>query len=163
MEKCRKISKRLSAFLDNEVLEKERASIEHHLKQCPECKKQLALLAESWEFLRQWESSQVPANLASHFWLRVKEKSEKPGFKFTGLWEVARNYAVGLCILMVGIFMGAYVGNVMLQSATPEIYSAGNGNNLSEVAYLGGMPSESIEEAYINVFSIENGLNSAEI
>ncbi len=51
--KCEKIAKNLSAYLDGELDEKEEQAVYEHLKTCPGCKKELAILSKQDEYIKQ--------------------------------------------------------------------------------------------------------------
>ncbi len=108
--KCKRIIRNLPAYLDGELDEKEKQAVSQHLKTCPDCKKELAILSKQDEYLKQ----QKPIEPSAEFNAGVLRKAR-------GLEESADNGrirlpvlarlpvpAMGILILIIVFYMGSF-------------------------------------------------------
>ncbi len=70
--KCKKIQKKLSAYLDTELKEKETRIISEHLEKCLECKKEFIALLQQDEFLKQIEAIEPSFDFSTTFWQKAQ-------------------------------------------------------------------------------------------
>lgn len=69
--KCNKAKRKLSAYLDNELKEKERYLISEHLKICENCKKELAVFSQQDNFIAELETIEPSLNFKPNFWQKI--------------------------------------------------------------------------------------------
>lgn len=77
--KCNQVQKKMSAYLDNELTDKESRSIAEHLNQCPDCQKEYNLLDSQEKYLATLTQVEPSTNFRTKFWSRAKlnEQTEK--------------------------------------------------------------------------------------
>lgn len=69
---CKKVKRKLSAYLDNELKEKEQSLISEHLKTCENCKKELNIFLEQNKFLMKLETIKPSIDFKPNFWRKVR-------------------------------------------------------------------------------------------
>lgn len=73
---CEQISPLLSAYLDGELSQAERESVEWHLKECEVCRSELKELQEAKRFALQLSEVQPPLSLRQRIMARVEREKE---------------------------------------------------------------------------------------
>ena len=71
---CEDIQKRLKAFLDNEVEEAERTTIQSHLMDCPDCADVLRQLKQLTGVLQTWKAEEPPEDLYERLQAGLKSR-----------------------------------------------------------------------------------------
>ena len=71
--KCNKIKRKLSAYLDNELKEKEHYLISEHLKICANCKKELAVFSQQNDFITEVETIEPSMDFKPNFWQKIRD------------------------------------------------------------------------------------------
>lgn len=69
--RCKKVRKKLSAYLDRELESKKKRTISEHLTRCPDCGKELVILSQQDEFLKQLETIEPSSDFHTAFWQKV--------------------------------------------------------------------------------------------
>ena len=139
MNYCEKIQEMISAMLDGEISERDRAVIEAHIASCPEC----AAMYEDFAALSgelNESFSEVPANLHSRIMkgVRVSRKPKKP------LLIALRPYMSAAACLVVVI--GAVFA---LRGSSKSMDSVARSDKVSTPAVPAAAPAEAAqEEAY---------------
>ncbi|MBU0900143.1 zf-HC2 domain-containing protein [bacterium] len=101
--KCEKARRRLSAFLDGEINEKEGKEIRGHLGVCPSCSKELEALSFSWNFLLKLKLVEPPVHLIQRIITKVATiKKELPWWQ-----ELFLRPATAMFIIIVGLMIGS--------------------------------------------------------
>jgi anti-sigma factor RsiW len=162
MSTCKKIKKRLSAYLDGECSVEEKALVEAHLRSCELCEKEHDELRAMWRSLEDWSAPAPPHDLAARFWMRARDQSlRKQYLSPAALKRLLTGWATAACALAIGLLVGIYLGSMLAKPAVTEsTTSISTAENVREVAYLGDIPSESFAKAYITLVSGEtNGEN----
>jgi len=76
--KCKKIRRKLVAYLDGELNEKQRLLIERHLSECIECRKEINLLSETFYLLKNERHIAPSENFETNLWRIIySAKKEK--------------------------------------------------------------------------------------
>lgn len=125
---CSKIN--LSAYLDNELSEKERLEIERHIEICRDCREEIETLSSlNNNLLNLKEEIEPSSNFNMKFWERVKAEDER---KKIGLfWLPIPATAVLLLIILFHITSFSYaliknrdpyVQNIVLQQVKETIF-----------------------------------------
>jgi hypothetical protein len=73
---CSEVQKRLSAYLEKVVSPKQKALIDEHLKGCKKCKRALADLKKTVDYVQKLEEVEPPAWLTQKVMARVRSEAE---------------------------------------------------------------------------------------
>lgn len=156
--RCKKIKKKLSAFLDNELDRKKTSEIEQHLAECSDCTQELKLLTQTWDALEVGEKTEPSNNFEAIFWQRVRER-ELGQSLYQRLLTKVIPVLTTVIIFFIGLLGGFYLGNEIypkeIKVSSDESLSLGKENFL----YLDNfedLPPESVGGVYIVLTSQEN-------
>ncbi len=69
---CKKVKRKLSAYLDNELNNKEKQFIYEYLQNCEFCQNELNSLLQQDRYLKQLDSIEPPSDFVLKFWQKVK-------------------------------------------------------------------------------------------
>lgn len=69
--KCRKVKRKLSAYLDNELNSKVKQFISQHLQKCEHCQNELNSLLQQDKYLLQLETIEPSSDFRVKFWQKV--------------------------------------------------------------------------------------------
>jgi len=155
--KCRVVRRKLVAYLDGEVDEKQKMLIEGHLNQCDGCRKEINLLTKTSQFLKSWKRIEASEDLEANFWKKVSLEKERyflPQPILRWLTPIALPVSIA-AVLIVGVILGNFVGE----------FTSSQSANLWEEEYvsLSGLDSfqdflpDSVSEVYFNLTEIEGG------
>lgn len=100
MTNCNKISELLSAYMDDELTNKEKELVENHLQSCATCKQKLDLMLKTRDILKSSPQIPVPETLLKDF-EEYRKKTEQSEKKIVPLYK---NYRVYASIAAVFIF-----------------------------------------------------------
>ena len=75
---CRRVRENLAAYLDGELKGGARRVIEEHLTDCPDCRRYLEELKETWRLLDELETPIVRRKLTDRVWTRI-DRDRKVG------------------------------------------------------------------------------------
>ncbi len=127
MNACEKYLELISATIDGEISDADRAALEIHLELCPECRKVAeAFAAISGNFPREAE---VPDNFTAGTMAKIKAEAARP----TGFKKFISGYGkyTGMAAVLVVVLLGAYAmkgAPKAMDNAAPE--SMDNGTAL---------------------------------
>jgi len=150
--RCRRVQRRLSAFLDGELSEKMAAQIAEHLSGCPHCQQEAESLSSVWEQLEEMHE----IDPAPFFWTRLNARiaqAEERRFsldKVGGMLNRLLVPATAIAASVVGLWIGG---------ALHDIYEEGQPEPWEQVATalhldaLDDFPAESIGLAYMELVS----------
>lgn len=158
--KCKRIRRKLVAYLDGELEEKQKLSIKEHLTKCRECKKEADLLNKSFYLLKDQQRLKPSQGFEASLWERIHSSEEKqllPQAIFGRFSRLILPAAVA-ATLIIGVVVGSSVEKI-IPSETVK---------LEEERYLTSigldsfqdLPSGSLPEIYLNLASageVENG------
>ena len=128
--RCRNIQKKLSAYQDKELRPGEQEEISRHLLNCRSCREQYERLEQTWQALGELEGIRPDPWFYPQLVRRIGEPREQ-GLLATlqHVFHLLCAPAIASVLLAVGIVVGVYFGNVMVQSdflpfrQTPAGYS----------------------------------------
>jgi len=158
--KCKRLRRKLVAYLDGELEEKQKLSIKEHLTKCRECKKEADLLNKSFYLLKDQQRLKSSQGFEASLWERIYSLEKRqllPQAIFGRLVHAALPAAVA-AVLIIGVLVGSSVEKI-IPSETVK---------LKEERYLTSigldsfqdLPTGSLPEIYLNLASaeeVENG------
>jgi len=128
--RCRKVTKKLSAFLDGEAGEKEKGRITSHLRTCHSCGEEAKALSSLGSLLKEERENIKPS---PYFWNKLEQRiaqAEGQQKVFEKLLERLNRVfvpATASAILLIGIFIGSQLGAVVYsaiaKSLNPESFA----------------------------------------
>lgn len=155
--RCGRIKKRMSAFLDGEVGEKEKKRIAGHLKTCRSCGEEAKTLSLLWALLAEEKESIRPS---PYFWNKLEqrivevEENKNVFGKFLERLNRAFVPATATAVLVIGLFIGIQLGEVVYSGIAKVISPDSSSLAQKEVdqsLYLSALddfPGESIGGVY---------------
>jgi len=163
--KHKKIEKKFLLYLDGELFKREMATVQEHLEHCSSCKENLHLLSEIWKAEAIGKRENPSPFLWTRLEVRIKEYECNQNL-FTDFFEqlvrLARP-ALALSMLVGGILLGVYLGNIPVsrnaQGADVQS-SAQNRDRFFNSIYLDSfrdLPPESVGGVYVTLASQKNG------
>ncbi len=158
--KCKRLRRKLVAYVDGELRGKQKLLIKKHLSQCAECRKEADLLNESFCLLKDQQRLKPFQGFEASLWERIYSLEKRqllPQAIFGRLVHAALPAAVAAA-LIIGVLVGGSVEKI-IPSQTVK---------LKEERYLTSigldsfqdLPTGSLPEIYLNLASageVENG------
>lgn len=121
---CHRIPKRLSAYQDGEIAGEERKRIAAHLEGCPACRSAYAELEQVWQSLEKIPNVEASLDFNRRLSVRVNAFSEpRSRWRFPSLFQWFPTPAMAFGIVLIGIAMGAYMGNLLVGSDSRLVFS----------------------------------------
>jgi len=116
--KCLK-TEHISAYLDNALDEKERASVEAHLKDCAQCSQALAEMQSLQQVFSAAGRFQAPYGFATRVVARAAELDRKKAPWFIPMFAKFAEAAVLVLVIVIGAAAGTFItkGLVARQAA----------------------------------------------
>jgi anti-sigma factor RsiW len=150
---CKKVRRKLVAYLDGELREKEALSVKEHLTKCAECKKEADLLEKSFYLLTSPERIEPSEDFVDNLRERIHslEESKSSPQPFLGRLSRLALPAAVAAALTIGVFVGSSVektipsGTLTLEE---ERYLASIGLDSFQ-----DLPTGSLPEIYFNLAS----------
>jgi len=107
---CKRIERKLSRYLDNEVSAKERMAIESHLKACSDCAAEKQALQKLSTLFRQVPDILPAENSEALLWEKLQE-ARKPKLierirSFITQWDFMPVYYPVTALLVLGLMLG---------------------------------------------------------
>ena len=115
--KCHSVQKTFSAYQDGEIKGREGEEIRAHVLSCKPCREEYGGLGRLWQIMGDleevhpdpWFYGQVVAKIRESGKERLLPVLEK-------VFQLLRGPAIASVLVTVGIVVGVYLGNVMVQS-----------------------------------------------
>lgn len=148
--KCRHVQRKLSAYFDGELSEKEASYVSKHLSECQVCQQEAASLSSVWERLGEIQEIEP----APYFWTRLNAKISEVGEQLP-VWDVifgGLNRYLVPATLIAASFLGIWIG-----SALHNVYYSGTTEAWEQVATslhldaLEDFPDQSVGSAYMEL------------
>ena len=157
---CKKVRKKLIAFLNHQLEEEKAKEVAQHLDTCPLCKKEAEELRKTWDLLGKLPIDQDFPNLLNGLLKRIEKEDEKIS-SFRHLIEmIMRIPAPALCLLIffLGIPPGTLLGKNLyftLIGPSPTHPSEVQSTYSEELPLdiFGDFPSQSLGNVYLNLVS----------
>ena len=156
---------KLLIYIDGDLSTRDMAAVQEHLEQCSSCKKYLDLLSEVWKA----EADVKCENPSPFLWTRLEariDEYERNQNLFTDFFKRLIRLAlpaVTLSILVGGILLGVYLGNIPASGNTQKAdvqSSPQERERFFNSIYLDSfrdLPPESVGGVYITLASNKNG------
>ena len=159
---CIGYRKRMGAYLDGELSEREQKSVEAHLTGCVACRAALSDLRALEPLLHVMEVPPIPAGIAAKVVAVAQtHRSEKATASWNPFqwWRMTTTpiHAAGIFVLVIGLITGLSIGGTMLprndQTASPQVSMQIDPLNLYNLDYLNDAPDSSLPGIYIALAS----------
>ena len=148
--KCKKVRRKLVAYLDGELKEKQNFLIEEHLSKCAECRKEVDLLSRTFYFLKNQEHPKLPEDFEANLWRRIYSQEKRqvtPQVLRRPVYLILS--AAVAAALIIGVVLGNFLGKVIPSQNV----------NLEEEEYLTSigldnfqdLPPGSLPQVYFNL------------
>lgn len=122
--RCRKVRRKLSAFLDHEVGKKDQERITSHLESCPFCREDSITLATLSLLLEKGKENVKPS---PYFWNRLEQKITRIGESQTIFEKLLERLnqafipATATAVLIIGLFIGTQLGGVVYSNIANKL------------------------------------------
>lgn len=105
--KCSVVKKRLSAYMDGELVNEQRLVVETHLRECETCQRELQALMEAWDLV----GTLPEPELDFYFYKRLEARMAPGGEKRKSVWvDRVLIPASAVAAVILGIVVGSIVG-----------------------------------------------------
>jgi len=157
---CKRVRKKLIAFLNHQLAEKKSRQVEQHLNSCPSCKKEAEELWLTWNLLEGYKIDEDFPQLLNGVFERIEREAGRIPLFQLFIEKVTRIPAPVLCLLIffLGIPPGTFLGKNLyqvLRIISPH-YQRNTQRVYSEQILLDifdDFPEQSLGNAYLNVIS----------
>ncbi len=148
--------KKLSAFLDGEGSEEERAEIGEHLRTCSRCAREAEELSQVSELFASVEDVEVSPYFLTRLRRRIAEGESKTAIRLSFV-EWIRNLGLGRMAIPVGVAASLFFAVVAGSNLGRAIYRTGMGKEIQasqeltdvfSVTFLDEYPEGSLSSAY---------------
>jgi anti-sigma factor RsiW len=119
--KCSQVRRKLSAYLDGEVPDKDRAQISGHLQHCRGCQDELTALAGVSDALGILQGMEVPPYFMTRLRQQIKENARARPF-VERIRSIAITAATAVAVI-VSFFVGNQFGRILYKSVTATAVS----------------------------------------
>ena len=125
--KCSQIKKRLSAYLDREIIDNEKRVIMEHLRVCAVCQEELATLSEVRESLGVLHGIDVPPYFMTRLKQRIKDGQVETFEQIPFLAKIKRLAvsAATAVAVVASLFAGSQMGKTLYQEIADDSRQAG--------------------------------------
>jgi len=113
--KCHKVIDRLSAWLDGELNDAERAAVAGHIEVCPDCRRELDRLVADRELLSSASPAEEPPFLAARVLSEIRAGQRRPAH---GLLRRVLVPIAAALLIAVSIGAGTMLGAGLARKAT---------------------------------------------
>lgn len=158
--RCRKIKKKLSAFIDSELDQKMKSDVEKHLTVCSACNQELKALTHAYDAIEVWERIATSDNFETNFGQKMRERERKLTLlKRLSSIAVPASAIALVTILISGLLSGIYLANVLYPKetkVTTENSLSVMGENFFYLEDLEDLPPKSVGGVYLDLLSPAN-------
>jgi len=157
---CRKVRKKLPAFLNYQLEVKKAKEVEQHLDTCPLCRKEAEELRLTWNLLDRHKIDVDFPDLLNGVLKRIEKEGEKVPLFQLFIEKVTRIPAPALCLIifLIGIPPGTFLGKnlyLTLRSSYPHYQKEAQRVYSEEIPLdiFDDFPRQSLGNIYLNVIS----------
>jgi len=142
---CKQIKNKIIPYIDSELSENETHSFDSHINNCVSCS---ALFENISKTMNSFENNNnLPDDF--YFYTRLKQKIENKYNYQTPVYKKILQTAVMSCLLLIGGYMGIYIGNqYKANNYTAEENRAQQIRNYAEENYLTEMNTDKFESLF---------------
>jgi predicted anti-sigma-YlaC factor YlaD len=163
--RCRKIRKKLPAFLEGEIGDRKRERIASHLEICVSCGEEAKVLSSLSVLLRE-EKESIKAS--PYFWNKLEQRiiqAETNKNAFDTLLEWLNRTLIpasATAVVVIGLFIGICLGGIIYTRIAPILNPDNSSlvqqemNQSLHLSTLNDFPQESIGEIYIGLLAENN-------
>ena len=155
--KCRNVQKKLSAYQDNELETHGREQVKKHLLSCQSCREQYVEFERVWQILG--ELQEIPPDTRFYNQLIRKINQPHPQGLLPALqqvFQVLPSPAVASIILVIGIVLGAYLGNFLVRYDFLPFHrsvASSEGTLINSLRVFDPAPPGTLSERYFRMVS----------
>ena len=157
---CKKVRKKLIAFLNHQLEEEKSKQVEQHLDSCPLCKKEAEELRLTWNLLDRYKIDEDFPDLLNGILERIEKEGEQVPLFQLFIERVTRIPAPALCLIifLIGIPPGAFLGKnlyLTLSSSYPHYQREAQSVYSEEIPLdiFDDFPGQSLGNVYLNVIT----------
>ena len=121
--KCSKAHKLISPYIDSELSEKERKSVENHLNVCPRCRAEFEEMRGSGYLLPNTEKFKAPYGFSTRVMANIASEKAK-GFSWTPMFARFAEVVVLLVMIFTGIISGSFLSDRLVNEKKALIMSS---------------------------------------
>ncbi|UCE19849.1 MAG: anti-sigma factor [Gemmatimonadota bacterium] len=151
--KCEEIQRKLSAFIDKELKQKDAKLIREHLNKCTGCAEELRAISSAWDFVETAEGIEP----SPYFWTKLSARIDEQTTQRAERWSFVKRLfpkpipIFAAAALVLGVLLGNFVGRMLYPNG-----SYMNTNGTAEALALNtfdDLPSGSLGEAYYSLLT----------
>jgi|WetSurMetagenome_2_1015567.scaffolds.fasta_scaffold104556_1 anti-sigma factor RsiW len=157
---CRHIRKRLTAYQDGEIGGEERNRISAHLEGCPACRSFYAEMDRLWQEMGEIPEVEVTQGFERSLLAKIHTApAPRSWWSFPSIFVVHRWIpapAVALGLMLMGVALGGYLGNVLVSSSRSVPgwgVSSQNSEDIYSFKVFAAVPPGSLGEGYLRMAS----------
>ena len=116
--RCKIARRKLTTFLDNELIGQGRADVKKHLSQCTACAKEASLLSKAATLLSAHKEIEPSKDFRASVWKMIEQQTKRE-FAFADMLRPLLRFPVPQTIgvvLIVGLIFGSIIGKPSLAS-----------------------------------------------
>ena len=148
--KCKKIQKKLSSYLDKQLIEGECREIENHLQHCVLCSKEREILEQSWVLLDNVKSITVLSSFESKVWRKIYIHEQEKNKSF--LENILNLKPVtAIAMLFLGIISGWFLGNTLYYQKSVANDTISQQQTLFYLDNFDDLPADSVGGVLLNI------------
>jgi predicted anti-sigma-YlaC factor YlaD len=108
---CRRIQKKLTAFQDGELNADERMLVSTHLQSCPSCRNVYDEMEKVWQSLNMIQEIEPSPRFNRDLYWKIHASANQQRRWLPWVWQLFPAPAVTVAILLIGVSLGAFLGN----------------------------------------------------
>jgi len=112
--KCSKIRKILIFYLDGKFEQNLSNEINQHLVNCPDCRKEVNILRETWRALDEFAPIDIPAGFSQRVLKRIEQETTQPTLQKIQLFPKWLPY-----VASAAVFVFLFIGTLVYFSYNP--------------------------------------------
>lgn len=160
---CKHARKKLSAFLDGELVPEEASRIEQHLASCPGCGSEARALTATYQLLER-----CPQALRAEWGAQLPTADHGPSTAagrchpiLGGRWSVGGGRTLSLLPIVTGLLVGAILGSWVWPRMSPPVspppvVGDPRSSRPRDPEGFGGLARDPLEEVYVTLTSSRN-------
>jgi len=151
---CNKAKKRLKAYLDRALPDKEAQALQAHIQNCPHCAQETAVLSRAWDILLELPEPEIIPDLLPETLARIRSLQKESLWEKLSRWlTLIPGPAAAATALALGLYFGTSIG-----TSISQIYSTPQ--EQEDPLYLeifNDVPPQSIGDAYLSITKGKEG------